>query len=378
MKRLIVILTFLTSGLFGQDNPILDSVDYFLRNKIKVIHEYHSSWYYGHPWAYKKSSFDKKSRVLRLDSIKFKWDDPNSSWTKFMKPGSLTTFGSRDTIFRRENNFNDTIKHFYDKNKRLTKTLFIATAPKQSEDGSLSIGENAERVPHITTTIFLYADSVSKKIKRTITESPYFISVTNFYYDKTLLSIMATLDSNKLVNKITFETTTFDYYPDKKLRKQTRRVSSDYCPDICEGTIEYKYETEFKNDSTPSGIEPIPYITLLKIENKTKSEVYAELYGYPSNNKPKRHTWIVPHIGADSTFEIAYDSRVDKGIFPRKQSSYWYYKKNDFTTFQIHVFSKPINYVQYSETQKDTLFFEKINIAPLFKTPKTITITEKK
>jgi hypothetical protein len=369
MKRLIVILTFLTSGLFGQENPMFDSVDYFLRNKIKVVHEYYSSWYYGLPWEYLKMSFDKNKKTLRLDSIKF--EDPNSTFAKSMKTGGVNSFRMRDTIIRKDN-YNDTIKHFYDNKKRLKKIVYSSMTTKSHNFPA----DPKDFIPHVTTTTYIYEDSISKKIKRVVIESPFYIETRNFYYTKSLLSTRTSLDSNKISGRIKSEVTTYDYFPDKKLKRQTRRVTSDHCPTICEGSIEYKYDTEFPKDSTPSGIKPIPYTKLVTVENKTKSKICVEFYGYPTDKKSCDHLWLLPKIAPDSTYEVIFDPRPDQGIYPRKQYTYWSFKRDKFKEFGVLVYPRtddsPFN------EPKDTLFFEKFKIEPLFKTPKTIKIINKK
>jgi hypothetical protein len=68
MKRLIVILTLLTSGLFGQDNPMFDSLAFFERNKIKTIHCTAPSWWYSPPFKSWKISFDKTKKTQSYHS----------------------------------------------------------------------------------------------------------------------------------------------------------------------------------------------------------------------------------------------------------------------------------------------------------------------
>ena len=218
---------------------MFDSVDYFLRNKIKVIYEYHSSWYYGLPLEYVKSSFDKKSKTFRLDSIKF--NDPTSPIAKNFKIGGINNFVLRDTVTTRQDGFKDTLKYFFDNKKRLKQKAHISWLLKQ---GNFISSNPKDLVRHVTTWTYIYEDSNSKKLKSVVTESPYFIDTKNFYYCKLLLSTRTSLDSNKIDHKITFETMSYDYYSDNKLKRQTRRVTSDHCPTICEGTIEYKYETD--------------------------------------------------------------------------------------------------------------------------------------
>jgi hypothetical protein len=380
MKRISIILIFISSSLFGQDNPMFDSLDYFQRNKIKTVHCQTNSWWYAPPFKNWKISFDKDTKRIKYNSFVF--DDTTSSMAKSFSSESSGGWDFRfnDTIIKNEKGLpNDTIRYVFDNNKRLSKKVVISTTPKHSNSIHSKINSAGVRVPHITTTTYFYADASSKRLKKKITESPYYIEEDSYYYDKYLLSIRTSLDSNKLDHKVKLETTVYDYYPDKKLKKETRRVASDHCPGIvggttCEGIIEYKYDTEFKNDSTPSGIKPIPYITLITVENKRKSDVYIEVYGYPSDNKGKVSTWLVPHIATDSTYEIIFDPRPEYGIHPRKQDTFWSYKKDKFTSFEILVFPKPEKYVSYTDQPKDILFSEKIKIEPLFKQPRTIQI----
>jgi len=376
MKRLIIILFLISSSLFGQNNPMFDSVDYFLRNKIKTVHEYHSSWYYGGIISYFKTSFDKQTRTLRYDSLGF--NPADSLFAKdFM--GFVRNFRLRDTIYPRSNGYNDTIKYIFDSKKRLYKRIYASTAPKNVGRIGIKGSLGGERVPHVTTTTYFYTDTISKKISQEITESPYFIDKRNFYYTKTFLSTRTSVDSNKLSNRINFESMVYDYYPDKKLKKQTRRVSTDHCPGICEGTIEYKYDTEFKNDSTPSGIKPIPYIKLITIENKSKSEICIELYGYPDNSIPRNKAGCFhSRLRTDSVYEIIFDPRTDHNtIYERKKNISPAYERTKYSGFEIFVYTKPDKLVFYESTPRDTLFFEKCKTESLFKKPKIIVIKEK-
>ncbi len=49
---------------------------------------------------------------------------------------------------------------------------------------------------------------------------------------------------NKIDKSISVDTFLYEYYPDKKLKKETRKVKNSRCKTNCEGTIEYKYDTE--------------------------------------------------------------------------------------------------------------------------------------
>jgi hypothetical protein len=238
---------FFTSTFFGQDNPMFDSLDYFQRNKIRTIHCETNSWWYALPFKKWQLSFDKKTNVVKVHSFVF--DDKTSSFAKTIKP-SARNFTLHDTVIQtNRSEYNDTVKYFFDNKKRLSKKLFISTAQMLSDSNLTNSITDSERVLHITTITYFYADTISSKLKRTITESPYYIEESNYYYDKHLLSVRTSLDSNKISKEIKFEVTAYDYYPDKKLKKETRRVLSEHCPGIvegtiCEGIINYKYDTE--------------------------------------------------------------------------------------------------------------------------------------
>ena len=77
-----------------------------------------------------------------------------------------------------------------------------------------------------------------------MTESPYHIEERKFYYDNNLLIKRIGTDSNKISHKITINTFLYEYYNDKKLRKEIRKVSDTHCKSDCEGIIEYKYDTD--------------------------------------------------------------------------------------------------------------------------------------
>ena len=219
-KKLSIIFIFVSFNLFGQDNPMFDSLDYFLRNKIRNIYFDISTWYYAPSFSSFKITFDKKS--LTQNGVSFSF---------------------RDTVISKGQGFNDTIKYIYDNKRRLIKKLVTSTTTVSKQNEILN-SRPSDRAPYLTTTTYFYSDSSTKRLKKTVTESSSYIEERNFYYDKYLLSVRTSLDSNKIDHKVTFETTTYDYYPDKKLKKETRRVASDRCPDNCEGTIEYKYDTD--------------------------------------------------------------------------------------------------------------------------------------
>ena len=143
----------------------------------------------------------------------------------------------RDTIKENEFGSKDTARNYFDKHKRIIKSVAVALA-RENPNSIAKI----ER--EVYTRTYSYADSTKNKIKKIVWETPYFIEEKNFYYDKYLLSLRTTLNYNKITKKTYFETTSYDYYPDKKLKRETRRVADNECPGNCVGVIEYSYETE--------------------------------------------------------------------------------------------------------------------------------------
>lgn len=228
----------MTSGLFGQDNPMFDSLDYFTRNKIMNIHYLISSWYYSPGWDYMKFSFNKKTSTLNCDSIHY--IDPSSPMAK------TTTLGSRrlnlkDTVYHRPGfAYSTTIKYQFDLNGRLTKMLDITEYYNPSAvDGLLPSDKT-----FTTTTEYFYADDVSKKLVRTTTDFHSFLEERNFFYKNNRLIKRVDKQINKNDKKVSVDTHLYKYYADGKLRKETRQVKDGRCKSNCIGTIEYKYDVE--------------------------------------------------------------------------------------------------------------------------------------
>lgn len=362
---------------------MFDSLDYFVRNKIKTIHYNISPWYYSPPWHYVKMSFNKQNNTLKCDSIGF--DDVNSPTAKYFdKTGKGRSFGFKDTIILGEQGmYNDTVRHYFDAKGRI-KQIQVKSAEKiyngpvksliPDKQDNVNQLENKMIPTTLITSYFYYNDS-TKKLKQIVTENKDYKEVRNYYYSQSLLSTQTKIDSNKIAHQVGFETTFYDYYPDKKLKKETRRVSTENCPNICEGVIEYKYETEFPNDSTPSGINTITYLPLLKIINKSKQIISFEIYGYEKEKNLKQKLFIFNNsIKINDSYEVVFDDRPDYGIRPKNENTFIPYPKYKFKTFEILIYKKSENSTNSLIQKRDTLHFEKCKVDKLFNTPKEIII----
>jgi hypothetical protein len=385
-KYLAVILIFSASNLFGQFNPMFDSLDYFERNKIETIYCKANSWWYASPFKSWEISFNKEKKTKTYHSYVV-WDT-TIKWASAIataEPASLD-FKFRDTIIKAgEDGTNTEIKHVFDSKKRLQKKLVINNNfPVELLDGFRysdkdTIGSSSGvSKAHVTSTTYYYMDTSSKKIKKIITESPYHIKETNFYYEKFLLSMITELDSNKNSQVVDFEVIRYDYYPDRKLKRETRRVATEYCPGIaghasCEGSIEYKYDTEFPNDSTP--ILGIPYQPLLTIENKLSYELWVEIWGYSGKDRRRQFS---ERLYSDSNYVIAFDPRPDrKYILQLKKNWSPVVSRDKYEGFEIIVYSNPNKKIPFETATGEILLVEKHKIEPLFKKPKTITVKNK-
>lgn len=377
---LFFISLFVSVNSFAQDNPMFDSLDYFVRNKIKTIHYNISPWYYSPPWHYVKMSFNKQNNTLKCDSIGF--DDVNSPTAKyFSKTGKGRSFGFKDTIMLGEQGrYNDTVKHYFDTKGRITQIQVksaeykYGTGVATSNTGQ-SKNVNNEVIPIISNTFYFYFNDSTKKLKQIVTENKDYKKVRNYYYSQSLLSTQTEIDSNKIARQVGFETTFYDYYPDKKLKKETRRVSTENCPNICEGVIEYKYETEFPNDSTPSGINTVTYLPLLKIINISTQIISFEIYGYDKEKNIKQKLFLFNNsIKINDSYEVVFDDRPDYGIRPKNENTFIPYTKDKFKSFEILIYKKSENSTNSLIQKKDILHFEKCKVDKLFNTPKEILI----
>lgn len=388
MKKLILFLTFLTSGLFGQNNPMFDSLDYFQRNKIKTIYCKTESWWYRGPFRGWSISFDKEAKTKKYHSFVY-WDTDTSELVKaisaqFSQPQKFD-FNDYSGYSNNGDSYTE-IKHFFDHKKRLQKIIMIqkrsravSTYGFRFSDSTASTSEvNKE---FMTTTNYYYSDTASNKLKRIVEESPYHVEETNFYYEKYLLTLKTITDSNKLDHKINFETFTYDYYPDRKLKRETRRVASENCPGIygrteCYGSTEFTYDTEFLNDSTP--IPGIPYVYLLSIKNKLNNEVYIELRGHNAKTKTSEIIMdIFPRLRPDSTYELVFDPRPDhKVIYPAKKRFYTSFDRMKYTEIEINVYVAQSRDQVFNHEKAETLYHEKVSVESLFKKKKEITISK--
>lgn len=389
MKRLSIIFILLTSGLFGQDNPMFDSLDYFQRNKIKTIHCKTESWWYRGPFKEWSISFDKDAKTKKYHSFVY-WDSDTSGLVKAISSNvsNPQNFNFDDYSGHSPNGESFTeIKHIFDNKKRLQKKIMVQKNSNSVStygfrfSGSTSSTDEVNK-EFITSTNYYYSDTASNKLKRIVEESPYHIEETNFYYEKFLLTLKTITDSNKIDNKIKFETISYDYYPDRKLKRQTRRVASDHCPGIygrteCYGSTEFKYDTEFLNDST--SIPGIPYVYLLTIENKLKNEVHVELTGHNSKTKTSEKIMdIFPRLRPDSIYELVFDPRPDhNNIYPAKKSFYAPFDRKKFTDIEINVYVAQSRDHVFDHANAETLYNEKYTVESLFKKKKVIKIVKK-
>ncbi len=236
----------------------------------------------------------------------------------------------------------------------------------------MASANNTVEADHMTSVVYYYSDTSSSKLQRIIIESPNHVEQCDFYYDKYLLSMKTKRDSNKITNKVHFEMFRYEYYRDRKLKKEIRRVSDDYCPGFignttCEGAIEFKYETEFPNDSTP--IVGPPIASLITVENKTASDIAVELWGYDDKgNKKRQSTTIWWQVNPDSTYELICDLRPDKNeIYQRKQRSYFPFKKDLYTDIEVIVFTTSNSPTYFQAEKEKVLFQEKYKVESLFK-----------
>lgn len=239
MKKLIVILTFLSCSLLGQDNPMFDSVDYFLRNKIKTVHWYISEDFCSPGWDYLKLSFDKNTRTLNSDSAHYR--DTSSAMAKTKISGSRG-FLFRDSVYNRPGfAYSTTIKYQFDKKGRLIKKLDITEYYPDSKVPGLSASDKK----YTTTTEYFYADASTKKIIKTTTKSLHYSEEINFIYEKSRLLKRVNVKTQKNDKNRSTDTFTYEYYDDGKLRKETRQlIDPRYKQPMCAGFIEYKYDTD--------------------------------------------------------------------------------------------------------------------------------------
>jgi hypothetical protein len=393
MKKLIVILSFLTSGLFGQDNPMFDSLDYFERNKIKTIYCTANSWWYAFPFKSWQISFDKDKKTMTNHSYVPRHTDDKMAMAISSAEPTSWNFKYRDTIIKApEGEARSETKYLYDNKGRLQKIISTTfNVPSESQYGfrysenkdsnkTNSVGSQ-DKNSHATSTTYFYTDTVSRKLKRITTESPYYFKITNFYYEKYLLGMKTETDSNKITQNINFQTFKYEYYRDRKLKREIRTVPSEHCPGFignttCEGIIEYKYDTEFPNDSTP--IVGPPIAPLITVENKTASDIAVELWGYDDKgNKKRQSTTIWWRIKPDSTYELICDLRPDRNeIYLRKQHSYIPFKKDLYTAIEVFVYTTSNSPTYFQEEKEKVLFQEKYKLEALFKKPKTIKINK--
>ena len=243
MKRLAILFIFITSPIFGQNNPMFDSLDYYHRNKIKSIHFHLSSWYYSPGWKYLKFSFDKKNNTLTCDSMVYY--DPSSPTAKKVKSLGTRKFSMRDTVYHKKGFSNSSrIKHQFDKNGRLMKKIEITEFDAPSMKNPTTSGALKGAKNFTSTTTYIYADASSKKLLRTVTESPYILEERNYFYESQLLVKRIDTKTNKSTRDKSVDTFIYEYYPDKKLKKEIRRVKDGQCKSGCEGSIEYTYDTD--------------------------------------------------------------------------------------------------------------------------------------
>ncbi len=390
MQKLILILVLSATGLFGQDNPMFDSLEYFQRNKIKVIHCKTESWYYADPFKEWSISFDKDAKTKKYQSFVY-WDRDTFPLAKAISaslsnPQSFS-FDDYSGYSADGESFTE-IKHIFDSRNRLIKKVMLQKNTKALSTYGFRFSDSTSSTnpvnnEFVTTTNFYYADTTNK-LSKIVEESPYHIEEAKFYYEKILLSMKTITDSNKLDHKIGFETVSYDYYPDRKLRRETRRVASDNCPGVygrteCYGSVEFKYDTEFPNDSTP--IPGIPYVPLITIKNNRNTELYAYIWAFPDKgNKDQHSDRFSSDIRLDSTYEIVWDPRPDrKYITQIKKNWSPIIKKEDYKGFEIIVYANPNpnKSEPFYPEKAEIIFKEKVMIESLFKKPRMITIKNK-
>jgi len=395
MKNLIVLLTFLTLGVLGQDNPMFDSLDYFERNKIKTIYCTANSWWYAFPFTSWQISFDNdKKTIMNHSFVPRHTDDKLAMAISSGKPTSWN-FKYRDTIIKdQKGQDRSEARYLYDNKGRLHKTIYTTFnvppeaqygfrySEKKDSDKTDSDGYRHKK-SHTTSTTYFYTDTVSKKLKRITTESPYYLKITNFYYEKYLVGMKTETDSNKITQNINFQTFKYEYYRDRKLKREIRTVPSEYCPGFigntsCEGIIEYTYDTEFLNDSTP--IPGIPYVYLITIENKLGKEVYVELKGRgPKSKTFEKIADFFPRLQPDSIYELAFDPRPNHNcIYHLKKNSFIPFSKEKYSDIEINVYVAQRD-EQLSDARKaEKLYQETCKVEDLFKQKKVIVIPAKK
>jgi hypothetical protein len=241
-----VIFFLITSSLFGQDNPMFDSLEYFRRNKITRVHYYMSSWYYSTGFKYLRFSFDKNTNTLSNDSLVF--HDPSLNRAKKITTLGTHDFSLKDTVYRREGfSYSSTIKYQFDGYGRLIRILDITDHynVRAVDDAATSIFDvSPSEKTYTTTTEYFYADSKSKRIKLMTTESPYYREERNFFYKDNRLVKRVDRKTQKGNRDVSVDTFLYEYYVDGKLMKETRKVKDSRCKSHCEGTIEYKYDTD--------------------------------------------------------------------------------------------------------------------------------------
>jgi hypothetical protein len=248
MDRKSLSLTFflIVFRLFGQDHPMFDSLDYYKRNKIKRVHYYVSSWYYSPGFKYLRFSFDRNTNTLSNDSVVF--HDPSLNRAK--RTGTLGTrsFSLKDTVYRQDGyTYSSTIKYQFDDLGRLVRRSDITehNNVRTVGDSSGSIFDvSPGEKSYTTTTEYFYADPRSKRLKLTTTESPYYREERKYFYQGGRLVKRVDRKTQKGSKDVSIDTFLYEYYADGKVRKETRKVTDSRCKARCEGTIEYKYDTD--------------------------------------------------------------------------------------------------------------------------------------
>ncbi|PIE82143.1 MAG: hypothetical protein CSA15_00040 [Candidatus Delongbacteria bacterium] len=114
--------------------------------------------------------------------------------------------------------------------------------------------------------------------------------------------------------------------------------------------------------------------TLIKIENKLDSEIYIELWGCPAegyqNNKAGAFDEI---IDSDSSFIIELHNN---DIYKKTHDISPVYDLAEYEGFEILIY-RPLDQetVIYSDTPKDTIYFERVDLNYLIdKHPKLIIV----
>ena len=369
---------------------MFDSLNYFQRNKIKTIYCEADQWWYGHPFKKWEIVFDKNKNSTRYKSIVPRYRDGQLIQNLISYLCQDRYFKFRDTTFYTiDNNISREIKYSFDNNMRLKRQETIDYQSSResqygfrfsTKDSAASLKPSSSKSnKHITSITYIYEDSDNNKIKKIIEESPNYVAITNFYYEQFLLSTKTKLDSNKITNEIKFESIAYDYYPDRKLKRETRRVADGRCPGlagntICQGTIIYKYDTEFKDDLTP--IPDVQYIPLIAVNNNCNSNIYVELWGYEDkNDQPKRIKTDFNIIQPEDDYELFYEPAPDCNCIHQRRKRYNFsFELNKYHDIEVRVYTlSEIKRVFDAEKEKK-LFSKKYTVRRLLKRPKQIKI----